>query len=322
LASITFVALSFARRTATGTYNVKVLSWSMILLSNLIFFVFTGTKVHMQPVTSEQTALICSDDGSKVDMISKNFNEAIMNEENSDSSLDKKTEEIENIFSESKLDSSEVNTSDQGTDASRSSLNAADSSVIEEDEPVILDANDMTPETIFPDSEEIVANQPEEDSDLQDTVHAPAMADPLPVENIASEVVILESGDVVETQEVAKESVSLDQKETVGSLNEIESLQENEPIGREEEGGQNVDVDKSEANFEKTKESFSRAGIPAPSLVPAALQVPPGNVLVPAVVDQHQSQAFAALQALKVYLSCNRNPKRPKANNSLYICWY
>ncbi|RZC72568.1 hypothetical protein C5167_048040 [Papaver somniferum] len=46
--------------------------------------------------------------------------------------------------------------------------------------------------------------------------------------------------------------------------------------------------------------SFSSAGIPAPSLVSAALQVPPGKVLVPAVVDQVQGQALAALQVLKV----------------------
>ncbi|XP_010241906.1 PREDICTED: uncharacterized protein LOC104586387 isoform X2 [Nelumbo nucifera] len=46
--------------------------------------------------------------------------------------------------------------------------------------------------------------------------------------------------------------------------------------------------------------SFSSAGIPAPSLVSAALQVPPGKVLIPAVVDQVQGQALAALQVLKV----------------------
>ncbi|XP_043713152.1 uncharacterized protein LOC122661713 isoform X2 [Telopea speciosissima] len=44
----------------------------------------------------------------------------------------------------------------------------------------------------------------------------------------------------------------------------------------------------------------SSAGIPAPSLVSAALQVPPGKVLVPAVVDQVQGQACAALQVLKI----------------------
>ncbi|XP_022724420.1 uncharacterized protein LOC111281077 isoform X3 [Durio zibethinus] len=46
--------------------------------------------------------------------------------------------------------------------------------------------------------------------------------------------------------------------------------------------------------------SFSPAGIPAPSVVSAALQVHPGKVLVPVVVDQVQGQAFAALQVLKV----------------------
>ncbi|KAK3037184.1 hypothetical protein RJ639_030077 [Escallonia herrerae] len=42
------------------------------------------------------------------------------------------------------------------------------------------------------------------------------------------------------------------------------------------------------------------AGIPAPSVVSPALQALPGKVLVPAVVDQVQGQALAALQVLKV----------------------
>ncbi|XP_028790724.1 uncharacterized protein LOC114746657 isoform X1 [Neltuma alba] len=45
---------------------------------------------------------------------------------------------------------------------------------------------------------------------------------------------------------------------------------------------------------------FSSPGIPAPSIVSAAVPVPPGKVLVPAAVDQVQGQALAALQALKV----------------------
>lgn len=49
-----------------------------------------------------------------------------------------------------------------------------------------------------------------------------------------------------------------------------------------------------------TGSSFSPAGIPAPSVVSAALQVLPGKVVVPAVVDQVQGQALSALQALKV----------------------
>ncbi|XP_065007535.1 uncharacterized protein LOC135583148 isoform X1 [Musa acuminata AAA Group] len=48
------------------------------------------------------------------------------------------------------------------------------------------------------------------------------------------------------------------------------------------------------------KKSFSHSGIPAPSLVYAAQQVPPGKILVPAFVDQVQGHALAALQVLKV----------------------
>ncbi|WOL06075.1 hypothetical protein Cni_G14807 [Canna indica] len=48
-----------------------------------------------------------------------------------------------------------------------------------------------------------------------------------------------------------------------------------------------------------SKKSFSHSGIPAP-LVSAAQQVLPGRVLVPAVIDQVQGQALAALQVLKV----------------------
>ncbi|KAK1260115.1 hypothetical protein QJS04_geneDACA002012 [Acorus gramineus] len=46
--------------------------------------------------------------------------------------------------------------------------------------------------------------------------------------------------------------------------------------------------------------SLPYAGKPAPSLVSAALQATPGEILVPAVIDQVQGQAFAALQVLKV----------------------
>lgn len=44
----------------------------------------------------------------------------------------------------------------------------------------------------------------------------------------------------------------------------------------------------------------SARGIPAPILLSAALQVPPGKILVPAVTDQTQGQALSALQVLKV----------------------
>lgn len=46
--------------------------------------------------------------------------------------------------------------------------------------------------------------------------------------------------------------------------------------------------------------SFSSAGIPAPSLLSAALQMPVGQIVVPAAVDPTQGNALAALQVLKV----------------------
>ncbi|XP_031281132.1 uncharacterized protein LOC116139595 isoform X2 [Pistacia vera] len=63
---------------------------------------------------------------------------------------------------------------------------------------------------------------------------------------------------------------------------------------------QNEIYESSSYSVPPTRSSFSPAGIPAPSVVSAALQVLPGKVLVPAVVDQVQGQALAALQVLKV----------------------
>ncbi|KAL5567977.1 hypothetical protein UlMin_024552 [Ulmus minor] len=60
------------------------------------------------------------------------------------------------------------------------------------------------------------------------------------------------------------------------------------------------EINRSTSESQNPGTSFSSAGIPAPSMVFAALQALPGKVLVPAVVDQVQGQALAALQVLKV----------------------
>lgn len=62
----------------------------------------------------------------------------------------------------------------------------------------------------------------------------------------------------------------------------------------------NNEVDKSISESPKPGSLFSVPGIPAPSVVSAAVQVHPGKILVPAAVDQVQGQALAALQVLKV----------------------
>ncbi|KAL3652394.1 hypothetical protein CASFOL_002075 [Castilleja foliolosa] len=62
------------------------------------------------------------------------------------------------------------------------------------------------------------------------------------------------------------------------------------------------DISGSQSFFDSTNPGnmFTSVGIPAPSVVSAALRTPPGKVLVPASVDQLQSQALSALQVLKV----------------------
>ncbi|XP_065869499.1 uncharacterized protein [Euphorbia lathyris] len=74
------------------------------------------------------------------------------------------------------------------------------------------------------------------------------------------------------------------------------------PIVNEQDMVANNDTNRSRAIFESEpfSGSFSSAGIPAPSAVFEALQISPGKVLVPAVVDQAQGQALSALQVLKV----------------------
>ncbi|RDY05173.1 hypothetical protein CR513_11018 [Mucuna pruriens] len=62
----------------------------------------------------------------------------------------------------------------------------------------------------------------------------------------------------------------------------------------------NYEVDKVKSESPNSGSFFSVPGIPAPSVVSAAVQVLPGKVLVPAAVDHVQGQAFAALQVLKV----------------------
>ncbi|XP_059667092.1 uncharacterized protein LOC132312654 isoform X2 [Cornus florida] len=76
----------------------------------------------------------------------------------------------------------------------------------------------------------------------------------------------------------------------------------NEQNANEQDANDYNDISRSRSFFESKNpgNSFSSAGVPAPSVVSAALQVLPGKVLVPAVFDQVQGQALAALQVLKV----------------------
>ncbi|KAJ7969939.1 Chloroplast thylakoid membrane, putative isoform 1 [Quillaja saponaria] len=82
------------------------------------------------------------------------------------------------------------------------------------------------------------------------------------------------------------------------------------PLAKEDPHSSRIPQLSDEQNYDEINRSrleasdprilFSAAGVPAPSVVSAALQVFPGKVLVPAAVDQVQGQALAALQVLKV----------------------
>ncbi|XP_023541683.1 uncharacterized protein LOC111801768 isoform X1 [Cucurbita pepo subsp. pepo] len=71
------------------------------------------------------------------------------------------------------------------------------------------------------------------------------------------------------------------------------------PLADDQEQNHETTVNSSAAEPELQGNLFSSAGVPAP-LVSAAVKTLPGKVLVPAVVDQVQGQALAALQVLKV----------------------
>lgn len=71
-------------------------------------------------------------------------------------------------------------------------------------------------------------------------------------------------------------------------------------FANEKEANDPNEMNRSKSESPYPGNSFSSTGIPAPSVISAALQVLPGKVLVPAVVDQAQGHALAALQVLKV----------------------
>ncbi|OMO83985.1 hypothetical protein CCACVL1_11056 [Corchorus capsularis] len=122
----------------------------------------------------------------------------------------------------------------------------------------------------------------------------------------------VESSSTVETLEISKMSqVSVEIKNQsleMNNLNESESSETTSlsasahPLTIDQSEIDYNEINDSKPVFESPtpRKSFSPAGIPAPSVVSAALQVHPGKVLVPAVVDQVQGQALAALQVLKV----------------------
>ncbi|XP_044946202.1 uncharacterized protein LOC123395289 [Hordeum vulgare subsp. vulgare] len=172
-----------------------------------------------------------------------------------------------------------------------------------------------------PHSEDTTPHLPEELLDSQASL-------PENQDTLTSDIMVLDSGDVVQlsdthsqdneqnpqlsTQDGAPASTfpdyvpydSTDQMLPSGS-NDLPTEDANQgrvkqASASDQDQGQNYldnqnDLFKSAAHGK----SFS-PGIPAPSLLSAALQVPAGQIVVPAAVDPTQGNALAALQVLKV----------------------
>jgi hypothetical protein len=135
-------------------------------------------------------------------------------------------------------------------------------------------------------------------------------------DTLTSDIMVLDSGDVVAIQDTAGEATrSSDKDETSASRfpDYVEYGSADKDLQTEgvKPGKETLPSDQDEAHNELDNQnglfnstapgkSFSSAGIPAPSLLSAALQVPAGQIVVPAAVDPTQGSALSALQVLKV----------------------
>ncbi|KAJ6386446.1 hypothetical protein OIU78_016373 [Salix suchowensis] len=178
----------------------------------------------------------------------------------------------------SELPASKIN------DNSDPSLNSSNSTVCEPSEPVGVNISESSPmdtssePQIVPkdDTETVASFLTKENLDLSNTTQ-----------------------DSAEQNSSSLEVNHLDESDSSETISESASV---DPFANTNVIVANNEMKESKPSFEPpTPEiSFSSAVIHAPSAVSEALQVLPGKILVPAVVDQVQGQALAALQVLKV----------------------
>ncbi|CAM0878445.1 unnamed protein product [Alopecurus aequalis] len=138
---------------------------------------------------------------------------------------------------------------------------------------------------------------------------------------LTSDIMVLDSGDVVAIQDAATEAASYPREEEEAEQNPQLSDKDDRSASRftdyVEYGNADQELkdtlpsvqDEQQNELQDQNElfksaapgkSFSAAGIPAPSLLSAALQVPAGQIVVPAALDPTQGNALSALQVLKV----------------------
>ncbi|KAF7069740.1 hypothetical protein CFC21_075323 [Triticum aestivum] len=153
-------------------------------------------------------------------------------------------------------------------------------------------------------------------------------------DTFTSDIMVLESGDVVQISDTLAEPTHLQDTEqntqlsTQDGISSASTFPDYVPYGSTDQmlpSGSNdlptqdanpakaiqdpaSDQDEGQNESDNQNELFKPAapatsfssGIPAPSLLSAALQVPAGQIVVPAAVDPTQGNALAALQVLKV----------------------
>ncbi|KAL9164510.1 hypothetical protein ABFS82_06G108800 [Erythranthe guttata] len=294
VAGLTFAALSISNR---GKSRVK----------------------ELEPLTTEQEKSLSSD----------NNQNQVEEEKNGD-----KDEKLENGSEESQtatqresadsnsLVSSEATEKPPVSDITGGSLASENPSEPGEEtgaiilEPSVFDAN----------IENLVTDHPNGVSSLEAWEDSNLLLNPSSVENsnlntsVAAELEavsgssiiqeeILESGSVLSTRDDEGTVEILNMDVDLSKVLEVSVSTGAPPLPEEAYQSRNEHLEKdyndikvSQSFFDSTNPGkyFTSAGIPAPSVVSAALQAPPGKVLVPAVIDQLQSQALSALQVLKV----------------------
>ncbi|KAG6524409.1 hypothetical protein ZIOFF_014318 [Zingiber officinale] len=139
-------------------------------------------------------------------------------------------------------------------------------------------------------------------SPITDCTNCPVVPDIS--EQVLLEKLVKSDLDIIEEQMLEYDSVSVSKGHNLGAsgFSAAYSVPLSTYVCQKKQPNSECDNEIDRSSFIKPllpEKSFSLSGIPAP-LDPAVQQVLPGKVLVPAIIDQVQGQALAALQVLKI----------------------
>ncbi|KAK9143746.1 hypothetical protein Syun_013146 [Stephania yunnanensis] len=279
-------------------------------------------KHHMEPLTSQQEAHLSSDElKDTVDQVGSEDGTAMLDDERSLNDLENSTDGLPvtsgsidmPISLNSEPDFSTVSDYDLATSPGSSTLKdheaklaarAVESTTRLKDHltSVNLDNNHVF------DADSTIINTDQEGISISSGTKLPADLSHDSRDQIPDKPLVMDesvSGELGSIPDYHVESQYATERGVSSSLEE-HKLNENGSSGLTNSFVDKLDtssvIDMSSSNVESLipENPFSSAGIPAPSLISAAMQVHPGKILVPAAIDQVQGQALAALQVLKV----------------------